>query len=648
MTRPLRLPLTWALLALAAAPATGAAAQIPAAYAPAAGAELGDDYDLQELSIEELLQIEVTIATKSSQKLSEIPAAVYVLTGDEIRRSGHSSIPEALRMVPGFYVSRWTGDAWDVTSRGFGPGLSLTNSAYLNQLLVLIDGVVVYSPLFAGTWWPLQDVDLADVERIEILRGPGGSLWGANAVHGVVHIITKDPEDTQGPQLALRAGLDDRHGSARYGGTFGENGRYRVWAKLADYDTPHSPFLNFDQDWNLNSAGFRTEWSSDGKDFTVWTRAFEGRFDDTAFDLTFFFPFEDVADKKGFQGYWSMEDPESDSKLQAWLTTEQQAIPTLVDMSFETLDLEYQRRFHFEDTQLTLGTGVRRTHSEVRGDDPFFLDFTPQEFTNDVFRVYGLSRTALSDTVELLLGLTVEHNDFTQFEIQPTARATYAPSEDTMAWVAISRAVRTPSLEENFLSAGSAFVGTTDFVSEVLWSYEAGVRHLFSEDVSADLALFYNDYDDLHFAELDPFTFQSILNNDAEGTGYGAELAVDVRPADWWSLRSAYSFLAGDYEADGVDIGTEDQSPEHQFNLRSYVDLGENWELDTAVYVVEDLGDFLRQAEYVRADARLGWTPSDSLELYVGIQGLTESTRSEFDEFDNARRAGYAGLVWKP
>jgi iron complex outermembrane receptor protein len=170
--------------------------------APAlAAARDGEEDDLSSLSLEELLDIEVTIASKSKQKLSDVPAAVYVITGEEIRRSGHSSLPEVLRMVPGFYVSHWTTGAWDVTSRGFGPGTSVTNGAFLNQLLVLIDGVVVYSPLFAGTWWPLQDLDLGDVDRIEIVRGPGGILWGSNAVHGVVHIITKHSSDTQGFKL---------------------------------------------------------------------------------------------------------------------------------------------------------------------------------------------------------------------------------------------------------------------------------------------------------------------------------------------------------------------------------------------------------------------------------------------------------------
>ena len=176
-----------------------------------------DDVDLTEFSLEELMDLEVTVATRTASPLSETPAAVYVLTGDEIRRSGHTSVPEALRMVPGFYVSRWTTGAWDVTSRGFGNGLSLINQAYLNQLLVMIDGVVVYSPQFAGVWWPIQDVLMEDIDRIEVVRGPAGALWGTNGVHGVVHIITKHGSDTVGWQVNARTQKDHSLASARYG-----------------------------------------------------------------------------------------------------------------------------------------------------------------------------------------------------------------------------------------------------------------------------------------------------------------------------------------------------------------------------------------------------------------------------------------------
>ncbi|MEM7305561.1 MAG: TonB-dependent receptor [Planctomycetota bacterium] len=647
MTHPLPfLALLVGAIALLTPPS---AAQGPVPAPGLGSAVANDGVDLTDLSLEDLMDIEVTIATRSEQSLSELPAAVYVLTGDEIRRSGHSSIPEALRMVPGFYVSHWTTDNWDVTSRGFGPGLSSTSLAYLNQLLVMIDGIVVYSPLFAGTWWALQDIDLADVDRIEIVRGPGGILWGSNAVHGVVHVITLDPSETQGKRITARAANDDRHASARYGGTFGENGRYRAWLKVADYDTASNPFEGFGQDWNLNSAGFRTEWSSEGKDFTVWTRAYEGRFEDTAFDLTTFLPFEDVADKRGFQLYWSMEDAEAGSHWHTWFTTNQQDIPTLLDLDINTVDFEYNRNVELDHgALLTVGGGYRLIDSRLQGDDPFFLAFEPEDHTQSIFRAFALTTTEITDNLTVMLGLAGEHNDATGFELQPTARATWTPSETAMMWASASRAVRTPSLEERFLSPNSATIGDPDFLAEVLFAYEIGARALLSERVSADLALFYNDYENLHFADLDPVTFQQFVTNDAEGHGYGAELALDIQPISRWSLRSAYSFLYGEYEANGVELPTEDQSPRHIFNLRSYLDLGDNWELDSGIYAVEDLGPGFEGAEYVRADVRVGWSPSESLDLFAGVQRLTDSTQSEFDDFDNPRRAFFFGATWRP
>lgn len=609
-----------------------------------------DDNDLKSLSLEELMDIEVTISSRSEERLSSVPGAVYVLTGDEIRAAGHSSIQEALRMVPGFYVSHWEPSSWDVTSRGFGPGLSLTSLAYLNQLLVMIDGVSVYTPLFAGVWWALVDVDLADIDRVEIIRGPGGILWGSNAVHGVVNIITKKASETQGPQLSVHHGIDDRHVGVRYGGTFGETGAYRVWTKGAFYDDGANPFLGFEQDWHTLSAGFRTDWSDDdGRRYTFSTRAYESKQDAIGFDLMAFVPIPVEDLKTGFQFLGRVSNPETRSELQAWYSSDRQQMPTLADVKIDQLDLNYQRELRLgERNRLTLGAGWRSIWSDLFGPDTFFLDFQPRELRLDVFRAYAIDKIAITEATEVTLGTTLEHNDFTQFEVQPTARVAWRADEDLTLWAAISRAVRTPSLEERTLTMDSAFVGSDSFRSETLIAYETGARARVSERVALDLALFYNDYDDLHFEDFDGF--QSFLTNEAEGTSYGAELAVDATPTERWTIRSALSFIQGDYESkvDGSDLGTEDYHPERQFNVRSYYELGHGWEFDAAFYVVDKLGPGFEIAEYVRTDLRLAWEPCEELELFVGVQHLNNSTHSELDEFDNIRRSFIMGLVWNP
>jgi iron complex outermembrane receptor protein len=627
-----------------------------------AGEPTGEtDKDLKDLSIEELMELEVSIATRTEESLSTVPGAVYVLTGDEIRRAGHTSIPEALRMVPGFYVSHWFSQAWDVTARGFGPGIALTSAAFLNQLIVMIDGVVVYTPLFAGTWWDIQGLDMNDIERIEVMRGPGGSLWGTNATHGVVHIITKDSSATLGPRLSLRAGGNSDHVGVALGERIGENGSLRVWGAESWNDGLDRAFLDFDTDWRTETGGFRTDWKLGERNLTVWSRLYRNENHAYGFGAD---PINDtipiVDQKRGYQIYAALTNPEDSDRLQAWYSADLQHQPTFVDISIRTFDLEYQRQFALcENNSLDMGAGYRLVSSELEGADPRILDFDPHSVQQDIFRLFAIDRLALPGlSSEVLLGCTLEHNDFTDFEAQPTLRLTWNACDSLTAWAAVSRAVRTPSLEERTAVAGEVFtgdptmnlVGSDSFRTEKLWAYEAGVRTLVSSRASADLALFWNEYDDLQFIDFDATSNNLFFSNGAEGTSYGAELALDVRPTERWTLRSAYSFSHGTYEAkvDGSDLGNEDYYPEQQFNLRSYFDLGANWEADAAVYMVDGMGSDFGRAEYWRVDARLGWRPTSELDLYVGAQSLNDASHSEFGRFNTIRRAAFVGLNWRP
>ncbi len=611
-----------------------------------------DGDKLIELSLEELMDIDVTVVSRSGGSLSETPAAVYVITGDELRRSGHSSIPEALRMVPGFYVSRWKTDAWDVTSRGFGTGLSSTSLAFLNQLLVMVDGVVVYTPLFAGVWWPLQDFDLADVERIEVVRGPGGILWGSNAVHGVVHIITKKAADTQGLRMTYRNARDERHGSIRSGGVIDDNASYRVWVKRADYDTLHNPFLQIDTNWYLNSAGFRADIATEsGKNVTFWGRTYEGVFEDTGFDLVTFVPYQEQFPKKGFQVFGSIADPESNSAVQAWFSNDTQNIVTLANIKIDTFDIEAHRGFELgENNTLSVGAGYRLIHSRLFGDDPFFLDFDPRGFSQNNFRVFATDAWRIPDLdLEVLLGLQVEHNEYTDFEVQPTLRLTWTPRDELMFWAGVTRAVRVPSLEERTQSSTSFVVGNEDFESEELVSVEVGGRKAFGSKAMLDLALFWNDFDKAALEEPLPGG-QFFLTNGAEGRAAGGELAFDLWPTSAWKVRGSYSLLVDEFEvsADGSELATGDYSPKHLYNLRSYYDINERWEFDTGLYAVRGLRGDYSAAEYVRLDARLGYRPCESLEFSFGVQHANDPVHSELDRFDNVRRSIYVSLSFEP
>lgn len=625
---------------------------VPGGPTPSAPAttEFSDDFDLTELSLEALMDMEVTIATRTATPMSSVPAAVYVLTGDEIRRAGHSSVQEALRMVPGMHVSRWTTGDWDVTSRGFGTGVAFTNSAYLNQMLVMIDGVVVYSPLFAGMFWSLQDVIMEDIDRIEIVRGPGGILWGSNAVHGVVNIITKNAGETEGLQLAARSGTSDRHGSWRYGGKFGEDSSYRVWVKGAKYDTLDNPFGGFDYDYSLASAGGRMDWKGGGNTFSFWVRAYKGKFNELGYDLTTFAPIQ-VQDKRdGAQVYASMTDDESGGRWQVWYTKDEQDLPTLGDINIDVYDIEYQHPIQlWENNQVNVGAGYRRTMSRLYGDDPFWYDFEPSKVNQDVFRVFGVDTIAL-DSIQstVTIGLAAEYNEFTDFEVQPTLRYTWAPEDGFMVWGAVSRAVRTPSLEERTLTDNSFYAGNSQFRSETLWAYELGTRWMPADWISTDLALFFNDYDDLNYADFsDPTVPAYRLTNGAEGMSYGAELAVDLQLNEDWKVRTAYTFEKGDFTADdGTQLETGNYSPTHSYNIRSYFNLTDEWEFDTGIYSVSGLAAGLERANYTRFDARIGWNPGDDYKVYIGVQDAFTASRSEFDQYDNIPRAYYMGMTF--
>jgi iron complex outermembrane receptor protein len=376
-------------------------------------------------------------------------------------------------------------------------------------------------------------------------------------------------------------------------------------------------------------------------------RGYDGSFDYRAFDLTLFVPYRDTSNKYGVQVFGSVKDPESGSELRGWLYHDQQDLPTLLDQRIDTADVEYNRSLELsERTTLLVGAGYRVIRSTLVGEDPTYLSFDPESFTQNIFRAFAIGTTNLTDEVQLTAGMTLEHNDFTQFEFQPTARATWTPCADWMTWASISRAVRTPSLEEQTLSDISLYAGNESFLAEVLWAYEIGTRKMFGERVSTDLALFYNDYDNLHYAEFNGAGYD--LTNKAQGSAWGSELALDVQPADWWRLRSAFSILHSKRDVDGVALMTDDYHPERLFNVRSYVDLGDDWELDSALYAVGRMGPGYEIAEYTRVDVRLGWTPTDSLELYAGVQDVGHATRSEYDEFDNPRRSVYFGLSWQP
>ncbi|MFT4709674.1 MAG: iron complex outermembrane receptor protein [Planctomycetota bacterium] len=608
--------------------------------------------DLTELSLSDLLNIEVTVASRTEQKLSEVPGAVYVITGDELRRSGHNSVQEAMRMVPGMYVSNWTTSKWDVTSRGFGPGVSPISLAFLNQLMVMIDGVPVNAVTYAGTEWALQDIMLEDVDRIEIIRGPGGILWGANAVHGVVHIITKDAADTQGQLSMIRGQNDERHFAVRTGGSFGETGSYRVYAKRSQYDSNHNDFDGFDDQWRINTISARFDWMGreDYKNL-AWGRVYSADLNTDGFDLNLFDYIPVTDNANGFQAFASSASPDGKHTYTAWMNYDRQDLRTEVDSRIFQVDLEYRRAFSFSETSnLSAGAGYRLIKSDLTGDDPFFVDFDPNRHTLNTYRAFAVQTWNLADNdLDIVLGAQMEQNDITGFELQPTARMSWHPGSDYTLWAGFTKSVRTPAIEEISLSSNSYLVGDEDFDSEKVETIEIGFRKQISDETAIDLTVFHNEYDNLREEEFDFTTFQSLLTNNGKGDSTGVELAVDSKPTENWSLRGSYAWIEGSFENEVLDydLGTESYHPGQQINLRSYYDINDDWEADMGFYYTGDFGNSFFE-DRTRLDVRFSYAPREGMEWFFGGQQIVDPFIEELDSFDNPRRDMYFGLTWAP
>jgi iron complex outermembrane receptor protein len=632
--------LALALAAIAASPHPRIGAQQGAAT------EESDELDLVELSLEELLDLEITVASRHKEKLRDAPAAVYVLTGDEIRRSGHTSVQEALRMVPGFHVAQWKGFGWDVTSRGFTGSLSALNESFANQLLLIVDGVSYYSPVQAGIWWPLVDIPLADVERIEIIRGPAGTLWGANAVNGVVHVITKHAKDTQGNLFAATAGDSEYSGDLRHGGRLGESGSYRVWTSYSWYDALQPSNGNkFPEEWWIGSVGARADWDLPSGRYRLVGTAYTSEFGEELWNAVTqaYNPWDDTIKNGGFLlGSWERGEEGDTHRIQTWAQSDFQKQFDF-EQDVRTLDVEYTRGKRLDEThELTAGVGYRLVDSNLHGNNGY-IDFVPESRELHGVRAFIQDQIALpSLDSKLVLGTQVELSTLAGLQVQPNVRWLWNPTMDQTVWAAISRAVRTPSLEEvdieqRFDATGPPFLrGTDDFESERLLAYELGYRRPIGHRAFLDIATFYNDFDNLQSVEDDPtLTFQ-FYDNQVSATAWGAEVALDVDVTEDWRLRSSYAAFKMDFEADPGSteeptVDTKDGLiPKHRVNLRSYYDLGDNWELDTGIYWVDGhSASFFDNPSYWRVDARIGWNPSPNVQFSLGVQNLTEEEHPE-------------------
>jgi iron complex outermembrane receptor protein len=639
--------------------------------------------DLGHMSIEELMNIEVTSGAKKEEPLQRTAAAIFVITQEDIRRSGATTLPDVLRMVPGLEVAQIDGGTWAVGSRGF-------NSELSNKLLVLVDGRTVYSPIFSGVFWDAQDQLLADIERIEVIRGPGAALWGTNAVNGVINIITKAAEHTQGGLLTAAGGnVEGGYGSLQYGGKLGSRGFYRVYAKGFDKISQPGNFAGEDQSrWTLVHGGFRTDWTVGKRD----SLTIQG-------DVT-------QSLSEGVSGFTTSLNPlisdpvEGDRRIAAgdllahWHHTISSSSELTLQVSFDrtninttiaggdadTLDMDFQHEFAIgKRHSIVWGVDYRQVRINIHGTTS--ISFSPPNIVENLWSSF------LQDEIELIparlrltLGIRLQQDYSTGVEFQPDIRLLWTPGPHHSFWVAASKSLRgvTPTDTNVHLLSGAVpaggglllvpeIIGNPALKSEMELSGQAGYRTQITSNLSADLALFYNSYSRLQGQDAGvpiletaslPFflLLPEVFNNKIHGATHGLELSSTWKPFPRWRLSASYSWLDGAFRNDsiGAPPGTTArvlQSPRHQFSIRSNLNLPHRFEFDAAVYRVGRV-DPLVADPYTRLDLRLGWHLGERADISIVGQNLLSPIHSEFggpSSFvlaGSIRRSVYGKCTW--
>lgn len=636
--------------------------------------------NLAQASLEDLLNIEVTSASRKEQKLSQVPAAIFVITQEDIRRSGATNIPDLLRMVPGLDVAQINGNTWAISARGF-------NLQFANKLLVLVDGRAVYTPLFGGVYWDTVDVPLEDIEQIEVIRGPGGTVWGANAVNGVINVITRSAADTQGGLITAGGGTRaEGFGTAQYGGKIKKDTSYRIFAKyLNDDDLPDLNGQNGNDGWHLLHGGFRADTTLSSNDSLITEGdVYRGK-EGSIFAHSIFSPPENI----NVQGVallsggnvltrWNhIFSGRSDITLQFYFDTYNRGGPEL-DEFRDTVDFDFQNHIKLRARHdLIWGLGYRHTADETVGtiDQAVF----PSDHEGYLFNAFVQDEITLeSDRLALYVGSKVENSYFAGFEVEPSVRLAWTPSSRRTFWAAVSGAGRTPTRRDVGLSAALAalpgpseiaVLGNPNMKSEHVIAYELGYRAQPLNRVSIDVAAFFNTYQGLEGVEPAPSFVDAnsvpavlvhpiVLGNEMYGTTQGVEASVNWKATHRWTLNAGYSFLNMNLHIDPTSTdtlsvaNTEGSNPNHQAQLRSHVELPRGFSWDANAYFVDSLPIDLVPS-YTRLDTQVRWRLGERFDLSLVGQNLLQDHHEEFNNFlqsinsSQAKRSAYAKVTWQ-
>lgn len=631
--------------------------------------------DLTQVSIEDLLQMKVTTVGKREQTLSTAAAAVYVISQEDIRRSGATTIPDALRLAPGVQVAQISSKSWVVTIRGSG-------SVYANKLLVLIDGRSIYSPSYSGVFWDEQDLLLEDIDRIEVIRGPGATLWGTNAVNGVVNIITRAAAETQGTLAGVGTGSYERgFGYVRYGAALGQHGHYRVYGKYArrfDLLSATTGKSALDS-WASARLGFRSDWKLASSDsLTLQGDLYRGTADH---DLLSGLPSPEyavlLAGVSPFRGgnllaRWQRVLPGgSQLAAQFYYDDDRQTIPVLY-LRNRTFNFDFQHNLHWRRRHDLVWGGGFRTVRQLTDGTPLFR-FEPPDRTYRLFSGFAQDEIELlPNRLKLALGSKFESNEFTGVEIQPNVRLLVQPSSRQALWFSVARAARSPSELETAvrgqipgfgLAPAIEVLGNPHAKAEDLLAYEVGYRIEPRRRLSLDVAAFSNRYQHLSTFEMAaeqpgfPALVRFNVGNGMDARAYGLEITTAFEPVQWWKLTGGYTWLLSTQQQTRravvvLSASEPGDNPQHQFQAHSYCSLPRDLELDLNLFFVDKL-PAQGIPHYTRVDARLGWKPSQHWELSFAGQNLLDPAHAEFFEVSTqavptlVRRSFYGKMTWR-
>ena len=592
----------------------------------AAQAQNASASDLNRLSIEELAQIKITSVSKTAEPLSQAAAAVFVITQDDIRRSGAINIPEILRLAPNLQVARLDANTYAITARGFNQ-----SSGTANKLLVLIDGRAVYSPLFSGTFWDAQRTFIDDIDRIEVISGPGGTLWGANAVNGVINITTKNAAETRGLMVNARAGTLDNGLGVRSGGTLGTGGDFRVYALgLTQGSMEHANGANVLDSWNMLQSGFRADWQKAVDSVTVQGDLYRG----TGIGRPAFLSSGEISGGN-VSATWDRTLESGHLHTQTYFDNIRRVLVSGINARVDQYALETQYDTTLGARHATvLGAGYRTTHDEFqRGPATAFLD--PAKRSLRFANVFAQDTIALGAQVKLAAGLKLEDNTYTGLELMPDVRLSWNASSRTLLWTSVSRAVRTPSRFDADLINTGILAGGPDFRSEDLLAYEAGYRGLLTSTFSLSISAFANSYRNLRTVEASgPAIFPLVVRNNMRGTTRGVELWGNLAVREWWHVSAGLNTLQKDLKLvpgsrDLFGVGFAGNDPRSQWQLRSSMDLAGQIQLDLWARRVGRLPNPAIPA-YFEGDARIAWAATQNLELALDGQNLVHARHLEF------------------